>query len=200
VAVNGGRSHYDRLGVAPSATDAEIRAAYRRRARAAHPDHAGSAADMAALNEAWRVLSDPGRRAMYDRALAGPRAVAADGGARTVTPEDPDDEGPIERPAGRAGYFTGLPWLIVLAVLAVIFVFTAYAAQGGDDSEPRPDGIVQRGDCVVLRTGHPVQETTCSADHDAVVADIVAPGVECREGTEAARGPVGAERLCLRPG
>jgi DnaJ domain len=213
-----GLTHYQRLGVAPTATDAEIRAAYRTRARASHPDHAGSTGDMAAVNEAWRVLGDPARRAAYDRALAAGRSFATgaggkggpgghggpggDGGRGGVGGrfgDDDDDALAIERPAGRAGYFTGLPWLIVLAVLAVIFVFTAYAAQGGGEVDPRPDGIVQRGDCVLLRTGHPAQETSCEGAHDAVVADVVAPGLQCQAGTEPARGPVGAERICLRP-
>ena len=54
-------------GAAPD----EIRAAYRRIARRVHPDRgsAGNEAAMAAVNEAWRVLSDPGRRAEYDASL-----------------------------------------------------------------------------------------------------------------------------------
>ena len=61
--------HYRVLGVGPSASGDEIRAAYRREARRLHPDSAGSASssEMARLNEAYRVLSDPGRRVMYDR-------------------------------------------------------------------------------------------------------------------------------------
>ena len=53
----------------------EIAQAWRRRARAEHPDHRpGDAGDAAAdrfraLAEAWRVLSDPVRRAAYDRTL-----------------------------------------------------------------------------------------------------------------------------------
>jgi hypothetical protein len=40
------------LGVAPNATDAEIRAAYRARMRQAHPDQGGSHADAARLTAA----------------------------------------------------------------------------------------------------------------------------------------------------
>jgi curved DNA-binding protein CbpA len=61
---------YAVLGVAASATDAEIRAAYRRAAQLAHPDRVGNASasteDMAAINDAWRVLRDPALRAQYD--------------------------------------------------------------------------------------------------------------------------------------
>jgi hypothetical protein len=64
-------SHYDVLGVHASATQAEVRAAYRAAARDHHPDAGGDAARMRALNVAWAVLGDPVRRAAYDRTLAG---------------------------------------------------------------------------------------------------------------------------------
>jgi hypothetical protein len=64
-------NHYDVLGVPASATQAEVRAAYRTAARDHHPDAGGDAGRMRALNVAWAVLGDPVRRAAYDRALAG---------------------------------------------------------------------------------------------------------------------------------
>jgi DnaJ-domain-containing protein 1 len=65
-------THYERLGVASTAEVAEIKAAYRELARRNHPDLANGSrsADMAAVNEAWRVLSDPERRRAYDATLA----------------------------------------------------------------------------------------------------------------------------------
>jgi curved DNA-binding protein CbpA len=63
-------THYDVLGVAPSAPVAEVRRAYVALARQHHPDRpGGDAATMRAVNEAWTVLGDPGRRARYDRSL-----------------------------------------------------------------------------------------------------------------------------------
>jgi hypothetical protein len=71
----GGPRHYEELGVPPTATPAEIRAAYVALAREHHPDRLGgraevvradSAARMARVNAAWTVLSDPARRAAYD--------------------------------------------------------------------------------------------------------------------------------------
>ena len=62
--------HYELLGVSPQASDAEIRAAYRRAAKRWHPDandHAEAHRRMRALNEAYRVLSDPQLRRDYDR-------------------------------------------------------------------------------------------------------------------------------------
>jgi curved DNA-binding protein CbpA len=63
--------HYGRLGVTRTATHAEIRAAYRRMAQKLHPDTHGGvvSAEMVAVNEAWRVLSDERRRSAYDANL-----------------------------------------------------------------------------------------------------------------------------------
>ena len=69
---------YQLLGVARDASREQIAQAWRRRARAEHPDArsarpgdeaAEAGARFRALAGAWRVLSDPGRRAAYDRAL-----------------------------------------------------------------------------------------------------------------------------------
>lgn len=66
------KTHYQRLGVPPTAEVADIKAAYRELARRHHPDLASGSAshDMASLNEAWRVLGDPERRRAYDATLA----------------------------------------------------------------------------------------------------------------------------------
>jgi curved DNA-binding protein CbpA len=61
---------YAVLGVERTASQAEVRAAYRRLARARHPDRpSGSDAEMVALNLAYRVLGDPERRRRYDASL-----------------------------------------------------------------------------------------------------------------------------------
>lgn len=59
-------SHYDTLGVAPSASADEIKQAFRRRSSECHPDKGGSADDMAAVNRAYETLGDAERRAEYD--------------------------------------------------------------------------------------------------------------------------------------
>src|SRR2546423_5311743 len=66
--------YYQLLGVTPAAFSEEIQAAYRRLAKAFHPDlNAGStvaAARMARLNVAKSVLLDPESRASYDQRRA----------------------------------------------------------------------------------------------------------------------------------
>ena len=65
-------NHYKALGVGPEATGAEIRAAYRRIARASHPDKAdGEQARFVEAAAAYEVLSDERRRHAYDVAIMG---------------------------------------------------------------------------------------------------------------------------------
>ena len=78
------RDPYIVLGVPRQASGEEIACAYRRAARASHPDSgdAGSAERFQAVSDAYDVLRDPRRRAVYDRSnpLARPRTAGARGG------------------------------------------------------------------------------------------------------------------------
>ena len=93
---------YAILGVSKDATDAEIKKAFRRKARELHPDvnKAPDAEDrFKELNEAYDVLSDANKRAQYDRfgtipgAAGGPAGGffgGAAGGRATVRKEGRD--------------------------------------------------------------------------------------------------------------
>jgi len=64
------RDYYEVLGVHRGCTEEEIKAAYRRLAKQYHPDvnkEPGAEERFKEINEAYEVLSDPQKRAAYDR-------------------------------------------------------------------------------------------------------------------------------------
>ena len=104
------KNYYELLEIPPSGSIDEIKRAFRQQIARYHPDkvhHLGKefqnlAAERAAeLTEAYRILSDEGRRAEYDRALAeggGPSptvaAAAASAPAGPSAPSAPAAEPP----------------------------------------------------------------------------------------------------------
>ena|SRR5690348_3398220 len=71
--------YYAMLGLPASATLTEIKRAYRRLARLYHPDLNGQPKDgrIKQLNEAYSVLRDAAKRAVYDALLLEERRAAA---------------------------------------------------------------------------------------------------------------------------
>jgi DnaJ-class molecular chaperone len=58
--------HYTTLGVAKNATPDEIKKAYRKLASKHHPDKGGDTSMFQKIEEAYRILSDPEKKAHYD--------------------------------------------------------------------------------------------------------------------------------------
>lgn len=124
-------THYDVLGVPPTAPTSEVRRAYVALARRHHPDREGGDADtMRAVNEAWATLRDPQRRAGYDRAIGGPGGVggaAPSAEARPATDledllADLGDDTPIGGVVVLPRWLSLVPVAVFAASLALGFV------------------------------------------------------------------------------
>lgn len=127
--------HYEELGVAPTATLAQIRAAYVALARVHHPDRMNGAADgeradsaarMARVNAAWTVLSDPAKRAAYDARFADTAARSTSNVRDPDTSFSPFDDGDDIDPRLLDDTPSGAPTI----PRALAFVPTGLAAVG----------------------------------------------------------------------
>src|SRR3954454_2078021 len=108
----GFKDYYSALGVAKTASQKEIKAAYRKLARKHHPDvnqgDTSAEGRFKEINEAYEVLGDPDKRKKYDELGANWRQYEQQGGApggagfgggfnpgqggyRTVTQDDLND-------------------------------------------------------------------------------------------------------------
>jgi curved DNA-binding protein CbpA len=194
-------THYETLGVRVDASMDDIRTAYRALARRMHPDATatGSAAsgavgrgsaerDMASVNEAWRVLSDPGRRAMYDASLRSPVTVPSSRAPSQSAPAPFAERAP-------SGKFPKWPF-VMLFVLAVIFIITAGALY--QPSKPaKPDNLLFTGSCVLLEPNRDAVEVGCETPHDAVVVTVVNFDAACPMETETYRDRQGRGYACV---
>jgi len=87
------KDYYKVIGVSRDADERTIKKAYRAKAREAHPDKGGSEEKMAAVNEAYEVLSDPELRARFDNG---------------DDPNDPDSaRNPFQQGGGGHPFFAG---------------------------------------------------------------------------------------------
>jgi len=116
------KGYYARLGVSPKATDEEIRSAYRRLAKELHPDkNPGPDANRAfqLLNDAYKVLSDPERRAAYDS-----------GGYSSAGPEQRSSF-PEPLHCVKCGKITAQPrYLVFRYVISIVVSTTRHPIQG----------------------------------------------------------------------
>ena len=194
-----GDDHYRTLGVPVTASDQEVRAAYRVLAARTHPDRATNQTErrraetrMAAVNEAWRVLSDSERRAAYDLAR------------RSTEPpfRTPPDDGPI--PGRRGDSFQAVtvsPAVgcalrfgpMVLAVGLLVGILIATAVLGGGGEVPKR---LEPGSCLELSTT--VRVVPCTAETPVIAARGVA-GTSCPIGTVAVVLPSRTEQVCVAP-
>lgn len=182
-------NHYEVLAVSRDATPSQIRSAFRRMARAHHPDTSasGSADSLAPINEAWQVLGDPDLRRAYDRLLEvesrpapvfEPQTVYS-----TLTPVPP----------------SSFPWrfLAGLAVVGIgivlLGVFTYTPSKPGP-----PDNVLEPGSCVVIGDTGDAAEVNCTDDHDGVVENLIGANNLCPAPLEPHRDKQGLGVFCIR--
>lgn len=188
------RTHYDTLGVRPAATRAEIKSAYRLRMRTLHPDVRKGPADhgeMAAVSEAWNVLSDTRRRAAYDARLA----------SSSSSSTNSDD---VSRFAHRPGVDLltppKFPWKLVVIIAVVGTAAVLVLAAFGKPSEPQgPDNLLQSGSCVDIASDGSAFEVSCDGPHQRVVRQLVAFDETCPLDTEPHRDRQGMGMACTDP-
>ena len=64
-------NHYQTLGIEQTASDAEVKQAFKEKAMKTHPDKGGNEEQFKVVNEAYATLKDRDKRAMYDHELSG---------------------------------------------------------------------------------------------------------------------------------
>lgn len=62
-------NYYDILGVAKTASDSEIKQAYKKLAKEHHPDKGGDTEKFSQINAAYDILKDPAKRQEYDNSF-----------------------------------------------------------------------------------------------------------------------------------
>jgi hypothetical protein len=204
-------THYETLGIAPDATAETVRAAYLAKARVLHPDRvvgrdpvavAEADAAMRAVNAAWAELRLPASRRRYDERVGlRPRAgapVAATAAHPAPAPAAPGPSGAWHI-GSRLVLATGLAIVCVLVVAgAVVLIGRAVVGSPEPAGNERVVGVPAPGACVVL-DGSGLREVGCREPHDARVAVVGTPGLDCPAATTAVDVVPYVTRVCLRP-
>ena len=99
-------SPYEVLGVPADADAAELRLAYRRALRTAHPDTGGDPVRFHAVQRAWSLVGTPEARAAFDRGVRGPVSAPTREAWAPAAPSRPRDSRPLARSYGHPGGLT----------------------------------------------------------------------------------------------
>ena len=190
-------THYERLGIKPNASADEVRFAYRRLARVYHPDAGGDqdSAEMAELNSAWRALSDPGRRRMYDASLR-------NGDRPTVRPAETqrrnEEKYPVTvRLESDSPHFP-VRWMIFAGIVVMVLIVIAGNVVSGGKTSPTARPMIQPGSCLKVLENLDVSVVDCSEPHDGVTVSVIAFTETCPADLETHRDRQGLGFACMR--
>lgn len=158
---------------------------------------------MAAINEAWRVLSDPARRVRYDASLRGDAVLHARTGTSEPCGSSPSPPRMTEPRLDLLRRYVDpprFPWRFVLGVIALGAAAILLVGAFVDPVEPAPvDNLLQAGSCVVLDEAlDEAREVPCDAPHDAVVERLAPFDAVCPLETESYRDRQGMGQACVR--
>ncbi|MDA2954546.1 MAG: DnaJ domain-containing protein [Actinomycetota bacterium] len=191
------------LGVKPTASIREIRAAHRTMVRKLHPDADGLetaeySAAFAAVTAAWEVLGDPVRRREYDESLIVRVEENSERNFKRANIDDlvEDYEPEFPQVIVRASF----PWkfMLVSVVVGVILVLFLHSSATTEDLQ-RPDSLIQSGSCVMIDPTEAVYEVSCDAPNDGVVRQLIGFDRTCPSDTFGYRDRQGMGIACLEP-
>lgn len=151
---------------------------------------------MAAINEAWSVLSDPARRARYDADLrTGVDASRASSSAPSTASTHRAPSSPRQFDVAPARF----PWRFVVGVMLIGTAAILILGALTDGTGPSPiDNVVTVGSCVGLDDiRREAFEVECDGREDAVVAEMVAFDGVCAAGRPAYRDRQGLGKVCV---
>ena len=166
------RNFYTVLRVAPKAGEAEIKSAFRNMAKTCHPDvkpgDSGAEAAFQEVKRAYKFLSNPETRRVYDEFLASRRAV--------------------ERRRFRRAAATMSATFVLTA--AAVFVATIWLQHGSSASSGEPAAGPGRGGTVeVVRSAPPAPGKDRGTGLAPPAAAAKAPGQRAEGVTERPTGP-----------
>jgi hypothetical protein len=163
---------------------------------------------MREINQAWSVLGDRAARRRYDEALQrgermGPAARSASPPPKPrpkVPAVDEDDDLVDAAPhLGTGGVLAvrGLPWIVLIAVLVLIFVITAFAKGGGHTDSQTP--TLSAGSCFTVSAEHEPVAASCGVAHAVKLVSRVEMKADCPAGTEERTFGAQTEKWCVKP-
>lgn len=181
---------------------------------------------MRRVNQAWSVLGDQESRNAYDRQLVpsarggypgstgaqSTHGVRTDDGVTRINPRllDPEflasrrDEQLTDISARSSYILRMVPIVAVLGFMIAIFVFTAYARDGGEQATtgttvpgPNLGAGIAANDCVSITSGPALIKVPCTPTAAGRVIGATLDGVSCPLGTDTQQTLSNGTTVCL---